>query len=100
MPIFVMLTRVSPESLSAPESYVALEQQATRKIRDACPGVEWLHNLAVLGPYDYLDIFRAPDNETAMKVAAIVRSSGHAHAEVWAAEEWRRFKDLVVEKAA
>jgi GYD domain len=57
--------------------------------------VKWLANYAVLGPYDYLDIFEAPDIEAAMKISAIVRTLGHARTEVWAATEWKRFKEIV-----
>ena len=69
-----------------------LRRGSTRKSEK---GVEWLANYAILGPYDYLDIFRAPDVETAMKVATIVRTFGHAHTEVWAATEWKQFKEMV-----
>ena len=30
-----------------------------------------------------------------MKISAIVRTLGHAHTEVWAAIEWKRFKEIV-----
>lgn len=95
MAIYVMLTRLSPGQIKTPSSFEDLERHTVDRIRAECPEVEWLHNLAVLSGYDYLDIFRAPDNATAMKVSAIVRSVGHAHVEVWAAEEWSRFKELV-----
>ena len=55
----------------------------------------WRANYAVLGPYDYLDIFEAPDIEAAMKVSTLVRTFGHTHTEVWAATEWQRFKEIV-----
>jgi uncharacterized protein with GYD domain len=92
-----MLTRLSPGTLQSPKTLEELERQAMERIRSECPQVEWVHNFALLGPYDYLDIFRAPDLDTAFKVATLVRTFGHAHTEVWAATEWKAFKDMVRE---
>jgi uncharacterized protein with GYD domain len=97
MSIFIMLTRLSPAAIKSPESFEILEEKVMQQIRSECPKVEWVHNFAVLGPYDYLDIMLAPDFDTAFKVSTIVRSFGHAHTEVWAATEWAAFKDLVRE---
>jgi len=97
MPTFVLLTRLSPEALRSPRALEQLEREAMRRIRTECPEVEWLNNCAVFGPYDYLDIFRAPDVETAAKVATLIRIFGHAQTETWAAVEWERFKELVRE---
>ena len=68
MPIFVMLTRLSPEAVRSPAALEQLERQAMDRVRQQCPGVEWLGSYAILGPCDYLDIFRAPDIETAARV--------------------------------
>jgi uncharacterized protein with GYD domain len=95
MATFVMLTRLSPDALSSPKSLEQLEQKVMDRVRSECPGVEWVHNFAVLGPYDYVDVFRSDDMETAFKVATIIRTFGHAHTEVWAATEWKAFKDMV-----
>ena len=94
---FIMLTRISPEAMRSPHALEALERQAMNAVRSECPQVEWLHSWALLGPYDYLDVFRAPDVETATKVATLVRIAGHATTEVWAATEWARFKAMVHE---
>jgi uncharacterized protein with GYD domain len=95
MPTFVLLTRLSPEAVRSADALETLEREAMRRIRDECPEVEWVNNCAVLGPYDYLDIFHAPDVETAAKVATLVRIHGRAQTETWAAVEWDRFKELV-----
>jgi uncharacterized protein with GYD domain len=92
---FIMFTRLNPEALRAPKALEELERQAMERVRKECPEVEWVKSYAILGPCDYLDIFRAKDIETASKVSALVRTFGHAHTEVWTATEWDRFKDIV-----
>ncbi len=92
---FVMLTSLSSRSIYSPKSLETIEKRVMERIRSECSEVEWVHNLAVLGPYDYLDIFRAPNTQTAFKVSTIVRSFGHAHTEVWNATEWAKFKELI-----
>ena len=97
MQTFIMLTRISPEALRSTHALETLERRAMSAVRAECPQVEWVHSYAVLGPCDYLDVFRAPDIETATKVATLVRIAGHAHTEVWGATEWARFKEIVRE---
>ena len=97
MPTFIMLTRLASGALRSPRSLEDLEKQAMARIRAQCPQVEWLSNYAILGPWDYLDVFRAPDIETATKVATLIRTFGHAHTEVWSAIEWQRFKEMARE---
>ncbi len=95
MATFILLTRVSSDAVKSPKSLEELEREAMKHIQSQCPEVEWVHNFAVLGAYDYLDIFRAPDMETAFKVSALIRTFGHAKTEVWPATDWARFKDLI-----
>lgn len=95
MPMFVMLTSLTHGSLDSPRNLETLEREVADTIRNHCPKVEWVQNLTVTGPCDYLDVFKAPDLEEAMKVATIVRTFGHAHTEVWGATEWSRYKELI-----
>lgn len=95
MATFIMLTRITPQSIQSPKALEELERKAMERIRTECPKVEWVHNFAVLGPCDYLDVFRAPDTETAFKVSTLIRTIGHAYTEVWPATEWVKFKDMV-----
>lgn len=97
MATFIMLTRLSPDAAESPQQVEQLEQQVMDKIRSDLPEVNWLHNFATLGPYDYVDIFEAPDIDTATRVSTLVRIYGHATSEIWPATEWQRFKDLLHE---
>jgi len=94
MVTFAMLTRLSPQALAHPETVAELNKKVESRIKQDCPGVKWLANYAVLGRCDYLDIFEAPDNDTATKVALLVRSFGHATTETWVATPWNRFEGL------
>ncbi len=95
MQTFVMLTRLTPEAVRSPRALEELERKVAEHVRAACPHVEWVGSYATLGPYDYVDVFRAPNLDTATKVSTIVRTYGHAQTETWAATEWDHFKEVV-----
>lgn len=91
---YVMFTRLSPEALTRTESVSQLNDRIQKLIRQECPHLKWVANFAVLGPYDYMDIFEAPDADTAAKAALIIRSLGHASTETWVVTPWERFVTL------
>jgi len=95
MTTFIMLTRLSHEALKSPSSLENLEREVSERVKAECPEVSWKASYAVLGPCDYLDIFEAPDNDTATKVATIIRTFGHSQTEIWGATEWEKFKELI-----
>lgn len=95
MPTYVVLTRLTPETVKSPRDLQRLERAVSERIRKECPKVKWLANYAILGPYDYLDLFEAPDEATAARVVMIIRSFGHALTETWTALPWERFKQLI-----
>jgi uncharacterized protein with GYD domain len=94
MPTFIMLTQLSPVKQS-PTEMEALEKMVAEKIRTECPELSWIHNYAILGPWDYLDVFEAPSIDLAFRASTIVRSFGHAHTEIWAATEWKNYKKML-----
>ena len=65
MATFIMLTRLAHGAIRSPEELEKLEKEVMKRIEEGLGGgqVKWLANYAVLGPYDYLDIFEAPDIE-------------------------------------
>lgn len=94
MPLFILLTRISTEAIHQPRSFDTIERHVIERVRAECPEVKWVNNYAVMGPWDYLDVFSAPDVDTAMRVSVLVRTYGHAHTEVWPAMHWDDFRTL------
>jgi len=94
MASYIMLTKLSPEALTRPGAVAELNKKVEARVRRECRGVKWIANYAVLGSCDYLDIFDAPDTDTATRVALLVRSFGHATTETWVATPWDRFLAL------
>ena len=99
MSTYIMLTRLSPDAVGQPKFVEKLERKVSDHIRESCPEVRWIGSYSVLGPYDYVDIFEAPDSDSATKVALLVRSFGRGTTETWVATPWDRYVELA-KKAA
>ncbi|MFC2171458.1 GYD domain-containing protein [Acidobacteriota bacterium] len=97
MPTFVLMTKLSPEVTGNLEDRESIGKRWKEKIREKCPEIKWICHYSLLGPYDFLDIYEAPDEETAAKVSLITASSGALKAESWTAIPYGKFLDLVQE---
>ena len=97
MPRFVLMTRLAPESLHDAEVRRAMGRAWLKKVKTACPEVTWISHYAILGPYDFMDIYDAPDVETAHKVSVISRAEGAVSAESWQAMEYDDYMKLLDE---
>ncbi len=97
MATYIMLTKLSAEAVKDPRSIEQLGKDVTQKLKAQVPQANWLASYSLLGPYDYLDIFEAPDERSASQAALIVRTFGHATTETWTAIPWDRFLGLVRE---
>jgi uncharacterized protein with GYD domain len=95
MPLFVLMTRLAPESLHDARGRQAAGKAWLRKVKAACPDVRWIAHYALLGPYDFMDIYDAPDVQTAHKVALISRSGGAVTCESWHALPYEEHLDLL-----
>ncbi len=63
-------------------------------IKKQCPDVKFLAHYALLGQWDFMDIYEAPDEETAVKVSIISRSYGVHQIESWCAIPFDRIQKL------
>ena len=97
MPRFVLMTRLAPESVKDAEVRRAMGRAWLKKVKSVCPEVEWLAHYAILGPYDFMDIYDAPSVEVAHKVSLITRAEGAVSAESWQALPYERFISLLEE---
>jgi len=95
MPTYVLMTRLAAESLHDAKGRRAVGKTWMEKVRQACPEVKWLAHYAILGPYDFMDIYEAPDAETAHKVSLISRAEGALTAESWGAISYDRYLALL-----
>jgi uncharacterized protein with GYD domain len=100
METFILLTRLAPEAVAEPKFIEKLERKVADRIHKHCPEVKWVGSYSVLGPYDYVDIFEAPNSEAATKVALLIRSFGHGTTETWIATPWDRFVEIAKKAVA
>ena len=94
MPTFVLMTKLAAGSMHDPRGVRAGGKEWLAKVKEACPDVKWVAHYALLGPYDFMDIYEAHDAETAHKVSLISRAEGAVTAESWPALPYDRFLKL------
>jgi uncharacterized protein with GYD domain len=92
---FVLMTKLSPELLGDPRGREAAGKAWLKKVANLCPDVKWLSHYALLGRYDFMDIYEAPDAATAHKVSFISRSEGAVEAESWHAVAYDTYLNLI-----
>ena len=97
MQTFVLMTKLAPEMSKQVKDQEKLGRVWLEQVKEKCPEVNFLAHYALLGPYDFLDIYEAPDEETAAKVSLISLQSGAFQAESWVAIPYKRFVELVEE---
>ena len=95
MPLFVLMTRLAPESVQDASGRRAMGKEWLKRVKRVCPEVSFVAHYAILGPYDFMDIYEAPDVETAHRVSLISRSEGAVSAESWQALPYDRFLELL-----
>jgi uncharacterized protein with GYD domain len=97
MPTYVLMTKLSAGSVQDPKGRRKAGQEWKKKIEAACPGIKWIAHFALLGPYDFIDIYDAPNQETAFKISLLSRELGAQSAESWPAISYEKYLPLVEE---
>jgi uncharacterized protein with GYD domain len=94
MSTFVLMTKLTPEVTREMKHRENIGRIWMKAVNDKVPGIKWVAHYALLGPYDFMDIFEAPDEEAAAKVSMITLASGAIQAESWVAIPYQRFIEL------
>ena len=97
MQTYILMTKLAPEMSKRMKDRASLGRNWLEQVREKCPEVKFLAHYAILGQHDFIDIYEAPNEETAMKVSMISQANGAFHAESLSAIPYKRFLELTEE---
>lgn len=88
------MTKLSPEIAIHMKERQALGRNWLDEVKSKCPDVKFIAHYALLGEFDFMDIYEAPDDETAAMVSLISRENGALEAQSLSAIPYKEFLDL------
>ena len=94
MKTFFLFTKLSPEVGARMKDRQQLGRAWLEEVRQKCPDVKFIGHYALLGDYDFVDIYEAPDEETAAKVSMISMDKGAFQAKSMIAIPYKRLVEL------
>lgn len=97
MKTFILLTKLSSETSRQIRDRSKLGRAWLEQVKEKCPEVKFISHYALLGEYDFLDIYEAPDEETAAKISIISLANGAYQAKSLTAIPYKRFLELADE---
>ncbi len=78
---YMLITHPAGRGAYPGSQVLANVRQAIGAARQAFPAISWQADFP-LGPHDYVEVFSAPDDQTAHEVATVVSTVGGIRAEV------------------
>ena len=97
MQTFILLTKLTPELTQRMKDRSSIGGSWLELVKEKCPEVKFIAHYGLLGPFDFVDIYDAPDAETAAKVSMISLANGALQAESWMAIPYKKIVDLAGE---
>ncbi|MCK4549543.1 MAG: GYD domain-containing protein [Candidatus Krumholzibacteria bacterium] len=97
MQTYILLTKLSPEVSKQVKDRAKLGRAWLDQVKEKCPEVSFISHYALLGAYDFIDIYEAPDEDTAAKVSMISLLNGAFSSESLIAIPYKRFLKLTEE---
>ena len=97
MQTYILLTKFSPDLSRQMKDREKIGRSWLDQVKEKCPFVKFIAHYALLGQFDFLDIYEAPDEETAAKVSLISQVNGAFQAQSLPAIQYKKFLKLVKE---
>ncbi|MCV2371298.1 GYD domain-containing protein [Roseateles oligotrophus] len=95
MPNFVILTNSADQAVPKSRLFEPPSGKAAEQMQSACPAVKRLFGYSLLGPWDHIDIFSAPDMAEAGRALRWLDSHQTDTAETCTAMPWADFKQML-----
>lgn len=95
MATFVLLSKISVRSPGEVKALSVMDEEFERRLREECPEVRRIASYALLGEYDFLHIFEAPDAKSATKVALLANVFGHCTTQTLTAIPFEEFREIL-----
>jgi uncharacterized protein with GYD domain len=74
-----------------------MDQEFQKKLEERFPEVERIASYALLGAYDFLHVFEAPDAKVAARVALLANTFGVSSTETLTAIPFEEFREMLDE---
>lgn len=97
MTTFVLLSKISLEGVKHVRSLAQMDQEFQRQLEERYPQVKRIASYALLGAYDFLHLFEAPDAKVAAKVALLANTFGVSSTETLTAIPFEEFREMLDE---
>ncbi len=103
MKTFVLMTKIASQDAHLVEVGSKMQQHDRsshawlEEIKKKCPEVRFKAHYALLGYWDFMAIYEAPNDETAAKVSLISRARGAYQVENWSAISYERLLEITEE---
>ena len=100
MKTFVLLTKLASHDASIVEIGSKHSDRARtsnnwlKEVREKCPDIRFKLHYALMGYWDSMHIYEAPDEEAAALVSLLARAHGAAQVESWLAMPYDRIMKL------
>ncbi len=94
MPTYILLTKLAPDIATQVSNRSQLGGRWLEEIKKICPEVKFISHYALLGQYDFMDIYEAPNEEIAAKVSLICQQNGAMQSQSMTAIPYNRFLEL------